>query len=394
MKYNSNNKPLVCYQTQSTCYKGTQKMEVKGILWHTTGAANPYLKRYVQPSETRPPEDTYSREEWLALLGQNAYGNDWNHIEYKAGLNCWIGKLADGTITTVQTMPWNYRPWGCGSGKKGSCNDGWIQFEIEEPDDLNDPDYFAAVYREACEITAYLCDMYGITPGGTCQHNGITVPNILCHYDAYSLKLGTNHSDVYAWFNKHGKDMVDVRNDVIAIMNGTIDNVSTPNATETEKGDDNMRYFRITDPTGMNMRTAPNKTKIQCIPCGAVISGTEFQTLKGTDWLYTTYNGQSGYVAVLPESKGYAVECTDEYIKPADPEPTPEEPIVEETPSVEIDLSGIESRLDSLGNDIASLSIKNQELIEENTKLREQIVAAEVRISDLELKLASVKEIL
>ena len=29
-------------------------------------------------------------------------------------------------------MPWDYRPWGCGSGSKGSCNTGWVQFEICE----------------------------------------------------------------------------------------------------------------------------------------------------------------------------------------------------------------------------------------------------------------------
>ena len=33
--------------TNSTCYKGTRTMAVKGILWHSTGANNPNLKRYV-----------------------------------------------------------------------------------------------------------------------------------------------------------------------------------------------------------------------------------------------------------------------------------------------------------------------------------------------------------
>jgi hypothetical protein len=47
MKYNENNKPLVCMMTQSTCYKGTSTMTPKGILWHSTGANNPTLKRYV-----------------------------------------------------------------------------------------------------------------------------------------------------------------------------------------------------------------------------------------------------------------------------------------------------------------------------------------------------------
>lgn len=87
-------------------------------------------------------------------------------------MNAWIGKLANGTIATVQTMPWDYRPWGCGSGDNGSCNNGWIQFEIGE-DDLTDPIYFHAVYNEACQLTAYLCKMFNIDPNGTVEMNGI-----------------------------------------------------------------------------------------------------------------------------------------------------------------------------------------------------------------------------
>ena len=230
MKYNKNNKPLVCMQTQSTCYKGTSEMTIKGVLWHSTGANNPWLKRYVQPSD-----NASDRDAWLELLGKNQYNNDWNHITHQAGLNCWIGKLADGTITTVQTMPWNYRPWGCGSGLKGSCNSGWIQFEICE-DNLNDKNYFDKVYKEACEITAYLCEMYNLDPHGYHTLNGVKVPVILCHQDSYKLGLGGNHGDVYHWFNKYGKDMDDVRDDVAALMKNsgnTSATTETPSTTMT-----------------------------------------------------------------------------------------------------------------------------------------------------------------
>ena len=221
MKYSANNKPLVCMQTQSTCYKGTGPMTVKGVLWHSTGANNPTLKRYVQPSDVRPAEDTYDKTKWLEVLGKNQYNNDWNHIDRQAGLNCWIGKLADGTVTTVQTMPWNWKPWGCGSGSKGSCNSGWIQFEICE-DGLNDKAYFDKVYKEACEITAYLCDMFNIDPKGTVVHNGVTVPTILCHYDSHKLGLGSNHGDIDHWFPKFGKSMATARDDVAEILGNKV----------------------------------------------------------------------------------------------------------------------------------------------------------------------------
>lgn len=215
MKYNSSNKPLVCMMTQSTCYKGTSKMKPVGILWHSTGANNPNLKRYVQPDD-----NASNKAELLAILGTNSNKNDWNHINRQAGLNCWIGKLANGTVTTVQTMPWDYRPWGCGSGSKGSCNNGWIQFEICE-DGLTDSTYFNKVYKEACEITAYLCKLYNIDPTGTVTMNGVKVPTILCHADSYSLRLGSNHGDVNHWFPKHGKSMATAREDVAKLMGTT-----------------------------------------------------------------------------------------------------------------------------------------------------------------------------
>lgn len=214
MKYNSSNKPAVCMQTNSSCYKGTRTMTVKGILWHSTGANNPNLKRYVQPSSNDAQYDY-----WIKTLGKNTAGTDWNHTNQNAGLNCWIGKLADGSVTTVQTMPWNYRPWGCGSGSKGSLNTGWIQFEICE-DALNDKNYFNAVYKEACELTAYLCILYNLNPKGTVTVSGVKVPVITTHCEAHSLGFGSNHGDVMHWFKKYGKTMDDVRNDVAKLIAG------------------------------------------------------------------------------------------------------------------------------------------------------------------------------
>ncbi len=225
MKYTSTNRPLVCMQTHSDCYRGTSTdMKVLGVLWHSTGANNPTLKRYVQPwdnsSNKEHTDNTYTNSKWHEVLGTNSNRNDWNHSSRQAGLNCWIGKLADGTVTTVQTMPWRYKPWGCGSGSKGSCNSGWIQFEICE-DGLLDKDYFSKAYTEACELTAYICKLYNIDPKGTVTHNGVKVPTILCHQDSYKLGLGSNHGDVYHWFKHHGKTMDSVRNDVMALLVGS-----------------------------------------------------------------------------------------------------------------------------------------------------------------------------
>ena len=239
MKYNSNNKPLVCMQTNSTCYKGTRTMTVLGVLWHSTGANNPWLKRYVQPSSN---DANYSK--LMELLGKNQYGNDWNHIERQAGLNCWIGKLADGAVTTVQTMPWNYRPWGCGSGSKGSCNSGWIQFEICE-DALTDKAYFDKVYKEGVEITAYLCKMYNLNPKGTVTVNGVKVPVILDHQTSYQLGMGGNHGDVQHWFKKYGKTLDDVRNDVAKLLNEDAGTTTPPAESTPSQPTDKKVIYRV-----------------------------------------------------------------------------------------------------------------------------------------------------
>lgn len=222
MKYSESNKPLVCMMTQSTCYKGTTTMSPKGVLWHSTGANNPTIKRYVQPDD-----NASNRAELLKLIGKNNNGNDWNHQKVQAGLNAWIGKLADGTVAAVQTMPWNYKPWGCGSGSKGSCNNGWMQFEICE-DSLSNKKYFEAVYKEACELTAYYCKMYNLDPKGTVTYKGVEVPVILDHATSYKLKLGGNHGDIQHWFKKYGKTLDDVREDVAKLMELDSKPVATP----------------------------------------------------------------------------------------------------------------------------------------------------------------------
>lgn len=231
MKYTSANPPMQCFMRQSTWYKGAGTTTVRGVLWHSTGANNPNLKRYVQPDD-----NAKDRAKMLELLGVNNNRNDWNHITHQAGVHAWIGKLANGEVTTIQAGEWNKKAWGCGPGKKGSCNDGWIQFEICE-DNLSDPVYFDKVYREAVELTAYLCKLYNLDPQGTVTYNGVKVPVILCHQDSYQLGLGSNHGDVLHWLPKYGKSMQTVRDDVSAILAGT-------NTSKEEDDDMDVARFK------------------------------------------------------------------------------------------------------------------------------------------------------
>lgn len=200
---------IECIMKNSRCYKNTSTITPIGICWHSTGANNPTIKRYVQPDITDANYFTL-----LNTIGQNIYSNDWNHSQASETTHAVIGKLADETIASVQCLPWNYRSWSCGKGNKGSGNDFMIHFEIAE-DSLADASYFNKVYREAVELTAYLCRLFSIDPKGKIKDN---IPTITCHAELHEKGYASNHSDVLHWFKLYGKTMENVREDVEKIL--------------------------------------------------------------------------------------------------------------------------------------------------------------------------------
>ena len=204
---------LKCLLTENRCYKTGAKIKPKGVMVHSTGANNPTLRRYVQPVASTP-----GREELLAQLGTNKNGNDWNREgqwvkgewePLSACVHGFVGRLADGSVAAVQTLPWDHRGWHCGSGKKGSGNDTHISFEICE-DGLTDPAYFRQAYRTAVELTAMLCREYGLDP----LADGV----VICHQDGFRRGIASNHGDVYNWFPRFGMNMDDFRADVARTM--------------------------------------------------------------------------------------------------------------------------------------------------------------------------------
>ena len=182
------------YLTENDCYKVGQKITVKGIMIHSTGANNPYLNRYIAPDD--------------GLLGKNLYGNHWNQAKpggLEVCVHAFIGKLKDGSISTYQTLPWNHRGWHAG----GKANDTHIGIEICE-DGLMNSDYFNKVYVEAIELCVQLCKMYGLTE-----------KDINCHSEGYKLGIASNHGDVMHWFLKHGKSMETFRAKVKRLLTVT-----------------------------------------------------------------------------------------------------------------------------------------------------------------------------
>jgi hypothetical protein len=179
--------------TKNDCYKKNKYITPKGIMVHSTGANNPWLKRYVPDTN--------------GLIGKNQYNNHWNMSGVGACVHGFIGKLADGTIATIQTLPWNMRGWHAASGRNGSANNTHISFEICE-DGLSDREYFNKVYQEAVELCVFLCKEYNLNP----------LKDIICHSEGYTKGIASNHGDVMHWFPRHGKSMDTFRQDVYNLM--------------------------------------------------------------------------------------------------------------------------------------------------------------------------------
>ena len=209
------------FLTRNACYITGKVCKPIGVMIHSTGAENPNASRYVPGDEviglnTKGTHwDVYhpgGRD-----IGRHTYVNrDGDYTCDKCGgrqvaVHAFIGKMADGSVAIVQTLPWTMRAWHAGKSKG---NNQYIGFEICE-DGLDDPEYFAAVYRAAVELTAYLCKLNGWDP--------LADGTVICHAEGYRRGVASNHGDVLHWFPRHGKTMDDFRADVARELEGGVD---------------------------------------------------------------------------------------------------------------------------------------------------------------------------
>lgn len=197
------------FLTKNDCYNINRKIDVKGIMVHSTGCAQPNPK---------------------------AFMNSWNVPNKAVCVHGFVG--AD---EVYQCLPWNHRGWHAG----GQANNTHIGFEICEPSghtynggtmigyDVNkNATYFSKIYKNAVELCAYLCKEYKLDP-----HK-----NIICHSEGCKLGIASNHADVMHWFPKHGKNMDIFRDDVAATManNGDFVDSTAPKPKDPIKEEPKM----------------------------------------------------------------------------------------------------------------------------------------------------------
>ena len=199
------------FLTRNSCFASGQQIDIRGVMWHSTGADNPNLCRYVPGN---------------AEIGCNTNGNHWDqtNAEWKRKfgqplnkcVHAFIGKTVTGEVAVVQTLPWEMRGWHAGMS---AGNTRYIGFEICE-DGLADPEYFRAAYTAGVELTAMLCRRYNLDP----MKDGV----VICHAEGYQRGIASNHGDVLHWFRLFGKTMDDVRADVARTMQGEEDEEMAP----------------------------------------------------------------------------------------------------------------------------------------------------------------------
>lgn len=197
---------------KNDCYKAKRKMTPKGIVVHSTGVNNPFLKRCLGPDDGR--------------VGKNQYNNHWNQTGVPKCVHAFIGKDNAGKVCTYQTLPLNICAWGVGEGAKGSYNynPAYLQFEILE-DDLHNQQYFKMVMKEAQELCARWCKEFNLP-----------VSKVISHKEAHTKGYGSNHRDCDHWLAKFGKDMKWFRSEVTKILKTLNNTISVGDKVKVKSG--------------------------------------------------------------------------------------------------------------------------------------------------------------
>ena len=183
------------YATDNGAYRSGRKINPQGSVNHSVGCAQP------------------SVEVFYKSMNKSSAG--W-------GVNAILGDFHKGDGRILVTMPLNARPWGCGSGKKGSWNNTKVQWEVCEPaghtysggtmigyDIAKNQVYFDRMWKMLVAWNVYVVDKFGFPISG-----------ISDHIESYYAGYGSGHADMGHWLPKHGKSMNALRAEVEAIING------------------------------------------------------------------------------------------------------------------------------------------------------------------------------
>jgi len=157
---------MEAFLTNNPCYKKGQKINVKGLMLHSVGCAQPSAAVFVK---------------------------NWNKADFDRAC---VHAFIDGNTGEVyQTLPWNYRGWHCG----GSANNTHIGVEMCEPacikytggatftcSDIASAQAVAKrTYDSAVSLFAELCSRYSLDP----------MSDIISHSEGHKRGVASGHAD-------------------------------------------------------------------------------------------------------------------------------------------------------------------------------------------------------
>lgn len=254
------------YFYNAKCYNEAPLQTVKGVQVHSTGANNPWLKRYVQPDDGR--------------LGVNANGNSHNNPSSTVCASAYIGKQASGEVAVYQVLPWNQRCWLSGKGPNGNANKlGYVGFEICEDSKLNE-EYFRKAMDAAMLLTAYLCQAFSLNPDIAVQD----------HSELHDAGLASNHGDITHWLRLYDLNMDDFRDGVKEKMEEEI-SVTYIDCDEVKT----MYRAKVTANGYLNLRSGKSKSYASL---AAVKPGECVYVTDDTDpiWWHVNYGNLTGWM--------------------------------------------------------------------------------------------------
>jgi len=202
------------------------------LFWHSTGADNPWVMRYVGDSSTK---DT--------IIGANSNNNGFQQDTDKAGKNktgqavpcpnAVMGLGTDGKMLTVKILPDNYCPWCSGSGILAtakangfSSNNanflGFYQIEVCEDQKCSGTvygrknPYTPKQYADMvyAEMVKYSIDFFKDYYGGDAAK--VTPKTLTSHVEANKMGIASGHADPWHWLGKYGYSGDTLRADVKA----------------------------------------------------------------------------------------------------------------------------------------------------------------------------------
>ena len=183
--------------TNNPCYKQGRKINVKGLMLHSVGCAQPSASVFIK---------------------------NWNKASYDKA--CVHGFIDGNDGTVYQTLPWDHRGWHAG----GSANNTHIGVEMCEPgcikytqgatftcSDIPAAQIVATrTYSSAVELFAMLCQMFNLDP----LADGV----IVSHNEGHKRGIASGHVDPEHLWRQLGLayTMDSFRQDVKTIMNANM----------------------------------------------------------------------------------------------------------------------------------------------------------------------------